>query len=318
MWKPYTVFCRCGKRQAGTAVILAILTVALVASLAAAVLADYGTAVASVSGRHDQAQARLLAMGAVDWARNILADDARTSSTDHGGEAWATRVPPTPVEEGEISGELEDLSGHFDLNSVVKEGKVDLYQAARYKRLLILLGVSADRAAALAAALVDWLDADDTVAGSGQSEVAQYGAASSARRPANAPLADVDELALVLGYDVRIMALLRPFVVALPVAAPLNVNTAPAEVLSAAIPGLEMDKARLLVNQRKQAAFKNLEDFLAALGRVDAPADASRLSVTSRYFQASVRAHYGEATSRFQVMLDRRNTWPEILWLKIQ
>ena len=92
--------------QRGAAVILALLTVALVAGLAAASVGDLGVAMDQVTGRHDQAQARQLARGAVDWARNVLAEDARSSSVDHLGEAWATKVPPTPVEEGEVSGEL--------------------------------------------------------------------------------------------------------------------------------------------------------------------------------------------------------------------
>ena len=75
--------------------ILALLTVAFVAGLAAAAVGDLGVAMDQVTGRHDQAQARQLARGAVDWACNVLAEDARGSTVDHLGEAWAVQVPPT-------------------------------------------------------------------------------------------------------------------------------------------------------------------------------------------------------------------------------
>ena len=96
-------------RQHGAAVILALLTVALVAGLAAASVGDLGVAMDQVTGRHDQAQARQLARGAVDWARNVLAEDARGSTVDHLGEAWAVQVPPTPVEEGDIAFDAPEL-----------------------------------------------------------------------------------------------------------------------------------------------------------------------------------------------------------------
>ncbi|RTL50110.1 MAG: general secretion pathway protein GspK, partial [Rhodocyclaceae bacterium] len=197
--------------QGGAAVVLAMLVLALVASVAAFLMADYGNQLEFATGRHDLAQSRWLARGAVDWARNVLADDARTSATDHLGENWATRIAPTAVEDGTVSGSLMDLSGRFNLNGLVAAGLPDTAQVAAYKRLLRLLGVSQAAADSLAAALVDWLDADD-VAVSGGAEGDSYASRGLAYRPANAPLADVDELALVQGYDGVLVARLRPFV----------------------------------------------------------------------------------------------------------
>ena len=147
--------------QKGAAVILALLTVALVAGLAAASVGDLGVAMDQVAGRHDQAQARQLARGAVDWARNVLSEDARTSQVDHLGEAWAVKVPPTPVEEGEVSGELQELSGRLNLNNLASDG-ADIIEVERFQRLLSLVGVADADALNLTAALLDWLDADDT------------------------------------------------------------------------------------------------------------------------------------------------------------
>jgi general secretion pathway protein K len=286
--------------------------VALVATLAAAVTADYGGAIASLSGRRDQAQARLLTRGTVDWARNVLAEDKlHGKPIDYAGEVWATQVPPIPVDEGEVSGEIRDLSGRFDLNRLASNGVVNPEQLAAYQRLLMLLGVTDARASDLAAALLGWLGAGNT------GEADWYAGQIPPRRPANALLVDVDELALVRGYDPALLTLLHPFVVALPEPAGLNVNTASAEVLAALLPGLGLDSARMIVAQQQGTPFKDLADFRARSANGTNGVSDAYFTVSSRYFLVSGRAHFGEATTSMQVMLDRRSTWPEIIWQKV-
>jgi general secretion pathway protein K len=303
--------------QRGAAVILALLTVTLVAGLAAAAVGDLGVAMDNVAGRHDQAQARQLARGAVDWARNVLAEDARTSSVDHLGEAWAVKVPPTPVEEGEVSGELQDLSGRLNLNNLLLADGVAPGEVARFKRLLALVGVADADAANLSSALLDWLDADDTPRLPGGAEASWYASQSPPRRPANARLAALAELGQIRGFSPDLVARLAPFVAALPPDTSINVNTAPAEVLSAAISGLTLDAARLLVVQRSRAWFKDMADFSARLPALDTAPDLTHLATTSRHFLATGRARYGVSTVRMEVLLDRSQKWPDIVWQKV-
>lgn len=309
-------FARSPVRQSGAAIVLALLTLVLVAGIASFVVKDFGATMASISGRHDQAQARLLARGAVDWARNVLAEDARTSAIDHYNEIWATRVPPTPVEEGEVGGELDDLSGHFDLNGLARGGVTDQDQVAAYTRLLAELGIPANSSAALVASLIEWVNAGGTIkVGGGESE--RDVAMMTATKSPGAPLVDVDELKQISGYSADLVSRLRQFVVALPTAAPLNVNTASAEVLVAVVPGLGIDNARILVAQRQTLPFKDTADFAARLQRTGAVPGKVRLSVAGRYFLASVRARYGQSTTRMQALLDRQKIWPEIIWQKL-
>jgi len=49
--------------------------------------------------------------GRLDWARAVLSDDRRSNSVDHLGEPWALRLPPMPVDKGELSGYIEDQHG---------------------------------------------------------------------------------------------------------------------------------------------------------------------------------------------------------------
>ena len=309
--------------QRGAAVILALLTVALVAGLAAASVGDLGVAMDQVTGRHDQAQARQLARGAVDWARNVLAEDARSSTVDHLGEAWATKVPPTPVEEGEVSGELQELSGRLNLNNLVRADgssgstSADIVEVEQFQRLLGLLGTGQSEAGSLTTALLDWLDSDDTPRLPGGAESTWYGAQTPPRRAANAPLVAVSELLQVRGFTPQLVARLTPFVATLPVGSTVNVNTAPAEVLAAVVPGLSLDAARVLVVQRSRAWFKDLADFKARLPSQEMQPDITRLATTSRHFLATGRARFGVSMVRMEVLLDRSQNWPTVVWQKL-
>ena len=302
------------KPERGAALIVALLVVALVAGIAAAAVNNLGIAFAGVSDRHDRAQARQLARGAVEWARNVLAEDARTSAVDHLHEEWAIKVPPTPVEEGEVSGELLDYSGRFNLNNLLRGGTASEADIAAFVRLLQLLGLPENEARARADALVDWIDADQASRSSGGAEAEWYAAQNPPRRPPNAPLADVGELAQIRGFTPQLVGLLRPLVAALPPGSLLNVNTAPPEVLAATIDGLGLDAARRLVADRERAWYKDKADFAARLPKSVNLPDNVMLSTSSRYFLAVGRARYGVSAVNMEVLLDRKQQWSDIIW----
>lgn len=323
------MFSRCAdtssslKRQAGTAIIMAMLTVALVAGIAARILADYGHAVDQLSGRHDQAQARWLARGAIDWARNVLESDyirGGANRVDHLREEWAIKVPPTPFEEGELSGELEELSGRFNVNSLVNtEGKPDTEQIKRFQRLLQAVGLSQMQAEQLGNALVDWIDPDDEIYGQrGGSEAQSYRQQANSHLPPQGNLLDVNELLFVRGFTPQIVQTLQTHVTALPsTARKINVNTATAAVLQAYVENLTAAQANALVLDRERSFFTSTDNFQQRLPPLTKPAP-DFLMVTSHHFFANGRARWGEAVTRMQVLLERQQARPDILWIKIQ
>ena len=58
----------------------------------------------------------------------MLSDDRRMSNVDHLGEPWALRLPTMSVEGGELDGHIDDQQGLFNLNNLVRGGKVNLAQ----------------------------------------------------------------------------------------------------------------------------------------------------------------------------------------------
>ncbi len=299
-------------RQRGVAVVLAMGVVALAAIAAAAMLASQSTWSRHAELNAEHVQAQSLVRAGVDWARALLSDDRRLSTVDHLGEPWALRLPPVPVDNGLLAGQIDDQQGVFNLNNVVKNGAVSPPHLAQFRRLLQILGLPE----ALAGALVDWLDADNEPQPEGGAEDAYYQAQQPPYLAANRPLTDVAELAVVRGFDEGVRARLRPFVTALPRFTAVNANTASPEVLAALVEGLGLDGARALVAQRERTYFRGSTDLLRQLpmGVLVATED---ISFSSNYFLASVRVTIGGAQARGTALLVREaGGWPAVVWRK--
>ncbi len=271
-------------RQKGVAVVLAMGVVALAAIAAAAMLASQSTWARHTQLHAEHVQAQALVQAGVDWARALLYDDRRLGSVDHLGEPWAMRLPPVPVDNGELAGQIDDQHGMFNLNNVFSGARHNPVQVLQWRRLLQILG--------LPDALAD------------------------AYLAPGRPLVDAAELALIPGFDAAVRARLRPFVTALPRFTAINVNTASPEVLAAVIDGLELDAARDLAAQRTRAYFRNRAEFLARLP-AGATAGGNDVATSSEFFHAGIRVTIGAAQARGSALLERTTSgWPTVVWRK--
>jgi len=289
------------REQGGAAILLAMITMFVCAALATTMIAQLGRSIDSASGQQDLAQARILARGAVDWSRNVLADDKIRTAVDHTGQPWAVRVPPTPVENGEVSGEVQCWSGRFNLNNIAPLGEPDAAAIAAFVRLLQAIDVSQVEAMRLVDTLTRRMSLPTT-----SSTGVQRG-----------PLLDPRELAALPGFDDALLDSLQPLAAALPAPSKINLNTAPAEVLMAITVGLDRASARALVAERERIWYRNTADFTSRLPPNVSLADPSLVDIRSRHFLVTGRASYGVATVRLEVLLDRAEIWPDIIWQRL-
>jgi general secretion pathway protein K len=301
--------------QRGAALIMALLVVAFAATLAAAMLWRHDVWLRQVEGQRDLGQARWITIAAVDWARAVLAYDARTSSFDYATEPWATKVPPTKVEEGEVAGAIADESAKWNLNNMVRSGVVSVPDMDVFGRLLTALQMSPT----LAGALADWMDADNEVSPGG-AEDEYYLRLSPPYRTAGQPLNDVDDLLRVRGFDAAIVERLRPYVTALPRYNPVNINTASAPVLAALLPQLSLSQVRQVIEQRDRIPLRNIGDLGMYLPAGQAPVHLTALDTRSSFFLVRVHARYRRAGTVTEALLERQqvNDWPRILWQKYE
>jgi general secretion pathway protein K len=171
--------------------------------------------------RHAEAEAladgvmRLVALRLGDRDRRTLdaaglARDGTPLMCAHGDAAIAIAVT--------------DVAGLVDLNAA---------SPALLEWLLRGLGAAPDRAAALAAAIVDFRDEDD-VPGVNGAESAAYLAAGLAHGPKNAPFETVTELDQVLGMDVALLGRLRAVTTVHSRQPGIDAAVAPHEILAVA------------------------------------------------------------------------------------
>jgi general secretion pathway protein K len=299
------------RNQRGVAIVLAMSIAALAAVAAAAIMVTQSTWARQNGLATDHAQARGLVEAGIDWARAVLSDDRRSSAIDHLGEPWALRMAPIPVERGEIVGYIEDEQSRFNLNNLIRGGKVNLDQLVRFRRLLSILGLPS----ALADAVADWIDEDSVPQPGGGAEDAYYLTLDPPYLAANRPLLDIAELALVRGFDEKIVETLRPFVTALPRYTPVNINTAPAEVIAAIADGMDLGTARTLAAQRDRVYFRTTADFSSRVSKASV-VHMEEIAVSSDYFTVNVRSAIGDARAYGKALVVRENTWPVIVWRK--
>ena len=87
------------RRHRGVALLAAMLTVTLVATFAATALWQQWRSVEVETAERNRMQAAWILLGALDWSRVVLAEDARTSlQVDHLAEPWAV-----PLQEARLS-----------------------------------------------------------------------------------------------------------------------------------------------------------------------------------------------------------------------
>jgi general secretion pathway protein K len=301
-------------RERGAAVVLAMLIAALAAAVAATVFADQQRWSRSVEHRRDQVQAQALAIAGVQWARQILDDDARRSDVDHLGEPWALRLPPIPVENGEIRGTIVDAQGRLNVNALGSAGAAAQRERARIAALF------AQRGGPVAAldAIADWVDADGA-ARAGGAEDAFYLAQPTPGLAANVPVLRVADLAVVKGVTSQTLAAVAPFLSALPAGTPLNVNTAPPEVLAAIVDNLTAERSAALVAARAQKPYTTVAEFRARLPDGATLAGDEGLAVRSAFFYVGIEAKQGATLARARALL-RRNAgaWPTVVWQVVE
>ena len=138
----------------GAALLLAMLIAALAAVVAVAVAAEQQRWFADVANRRDQVQAQALALAGVQWARQIMQDDARAGTLDHLGEPWAFPLPRTPLENGSIEGGIEDAQARLNINNLAKDDALGKEERARFSRLFALRGIAPGAMAAISGSMM--------------------------------------------------------------------------------------------------------------------------------------------------------------------
>jgi general secretion pathway protein K len=293
-----------------------MLTVALVASLAAGALWQQWRSAEVEAAERARVQSLWVLTGALDWARLILREDARSGGADYLSEPWAvpleearlstflaTDKNSTPDDDSSasqtfLSGLITDLQARLNVTNLVDGGKVSEPSLKAFAKLFETLGLPPGELAAMAENLRLALD---TAPGN---DAAQLSPLLPQR---------LDQL-VWLGLSPHSLSMLRPYITLLPVRTPVNLNTASASVLFACIPSLDMAQAQRLVNTRQAAHFRTLADVTAQLGQMAVPLNEAQHSVNSRFFEIQGRLRLDQTVVEEHSLVQRDGIDVKTLW----
>jgi len=152
------------RRQAGVAVVTALLLTTLAITIVASLFWQQQVQVRSIENQRYQLQKKWVLRGALDWAVLILREDERISKVDHLGEPWAVNLGDTRLDqyvengktdvedsEATLSGQISDAQAKFNLSNLAKNGVVNLREQAVFAKLLSNLRMDASLAQQVAA-----------------------------------------------------------------------------------------------------------------------------------------------------------------------
>jgi len=297
------------RRSRGVAAVTAILIVAVAASAAVLMLAQQSAMVDQAFLISSRAQADQFARAGIDWARGVLQQDPR--NVDSLDEGWAKPIAALPVERALVSGAIGDEQGKFNLNDLVRGGAASAKDIQIFEALLASQGLPAE----LSQAVRDWIDADSDLSGSGGAEDPYYLSLARPYRAANAPMAQVEELYRVRGFDAAAVAKLRPFVTALPTETDINVNTASEALLRAAIPPAPNGLLEKFLRERTAKPAISKADFWQRLQLSDR--DNAPVDVKSRFFVVRVQVAQDDVELVSEALVNRDDSGKTaIVWVR--
>ncbi len=274
--------------QGGAALLAAMLTVTLVATFAAAALWQQWRTIEVESSERARVQANWVLVGALDWARLILREDARTGGPDYLSEPWSVPLKEarlstflaadkdnTDIDNRDafLSGQIVDLQSRMNITNLVDGGRISPVALAAFGKLFELQGIPTGQLQTLAE---NYRFALDKSASNGSSTLAPL------------PPQRLEDL-VWLGLAPSTIDAIRPYVTILPTVTAINLNTASAEVIYATVPGLDLAGAKSLVNARGLSHFKSLADATKILGEVGSSLNDTQQTVSSKYFEVNGR-----------------------------
>ena len=277
--------------QRGVAIITALLIVAIATTVSVSISTRLQLDVRRTANMIANDQAYLYTITAENLGMQILKEDRKDSEIDHLGENWALDIPPIPVEGGFIVGKLTDMQGCLNLNSLNSNEADQALVLSRLEMLLQNLGLNKQ----LAQGIVDWMDADlETMIPDG-AEDSYYLNLEAPYRTANTGMASTSELRLVKGFDdPKVYKTLLPHVCAFGISAPININTASAEVLRSLGDGLSESDIESVIEQREDQAFNDLNEFKNSKTLKEKISSLDDLSVNSEYFMLRTESTIGQ------------------------
>jgi general secretion pathway protein K len=270
------------------------------------------------SNRHavDSAQGSLFAEGGIKGALELLNYSLGSKSYSSLEDTWAKLIV-LDEERGQLRILIIDESSKLNLNTIaLPNGTLNEAYADMLRRLLAQKNLELD----LVDTLADWIDQGDTP-NPGGAEADWYLSQKQPYRPRNGYLLTLEELAKVKGFAGDPLEKLRPFVTvysdapAGAPAAPVNINTAPREVLAVLDERMNLSLADQIIERRKLTPFSNTAELTQVAGMQDiAPSLQTKITTKGTVYRITAEATVNGTIRTIEVVARLGTGKPAILY----
>ena len=308
-------------KQAGVALLTAMLTVTLVATFASAALWQQWRGVEVEAAERARVQSGWLLIGALDWARLILREDARAGGTDHLSEPWAIPLNDARLSsflsvdknaddsdrDAFLSGQIIDQQSRLNVTNLVDGNAISESGVDSFRRLFVTLGLPPAQLGLLTSNMLRASQNNDPGGLLAAGPVSISGSET--------PLMPQRVSELVwLGLTPESLNLLSPHITLLPIRTPVNLNTAGLEVLHAATPGINMADAEKLITERQRSHFRAINDATRVSAGRPGLFNESLHSVSSRFFEVRGSLRLDQTTLQERSLVQRDAQTVRTLW----
>lgn len=307
-------------KQQGMAIISALLIAAVVAVIAAGMLTRQSVATRALEADQHRVQGRWVVQGGLEISRQLLWDARQRDPLTRLDQPWAQRL----VAQG-FEGRLEDEQGKFNLRNLVANERVDEAQIQAFGRLCELIGISAglsqrisQRVIASYPRLLNPQIANNT----NNFDSGRATSPNASRKPENPKLPmlrNLEDLRSVEGVNDAVISKLAPYLTVIPATTWINGNTATAPVLAAYVPGLSLERAQALINERDAGRwFINRGDFVNRLRMPSLELTSVKVGITSDWFRLRGEARREQRRVSLDVLLHRsQDRLPQVIWSRV-
>ncbi|WP_212625980.1 type II secretion system protein GspK [Pseudomonas sp. PP3] len=250
------------KGQRGVALISVLMVMSLALVIIGGVLRSHRLLLQSSGQQLQQLHLRQLGMAGENLGLSLLKAQQKDS------DRVPDQLPVFDIDDAQVSLDIEDLAGRFNLNAVLIQGQIDQVTLKRWARLLALLE------------LPEW-------------QLEQVGA-----------LRDLSQLRLLPDVDGEQLRRLEPWVALLPADASLNINSAPALILRT-LESVETAEADALLRQRSTAPWPSVQAFTQDPLLSGKGLSSHGLGIDSRWYRITVQVTQGQSRLRLATDVER-------------
>lgn len=320
------------KKNKGAALITVLVMVFLVMAMITNMMVKNYRVIRKLNNHKILTQAQYYLFFAIDFGRMSLFTCGLTLDYDYNKDLCSQPLPKTEIaNDFWISGYISDELAKFNINDLIKNGKINKEVLDKFSNLLIFLKIPSSLANSIALYMASAEEQGDLRN--------QYTLSYPPYLPASRAIVDLSELSLVKGIQAVWLYKLNNYITAIPKnesdskssesESVININSASAEVIAAKT-NLDLAIAQRIVALRNSEPFKNAKDiteFFTKNGIMTSRDDDKNnyskkintnvLSAQSNYFTIHAVVDKGDYQFQWVAYVNRpfrKSEWPRVLW----